>query len=148
MKHTITLSEKTYNALQHQTEHSQKTLDALVEDWLKQRLDMERYPELEWREGLGGWRVGIRGTAIDVYTIVGYSQLGYGLHEIADELLPRLTVDQVHAALRYYADYPDEIDRALAEAQTEASKARLYRRLGPKGYRRITGLSEIPLTQS
>jgi uncharacterized protein (DUF433 family) len=117
---------------------------ALVEDWLKQRLDLERYPELEWREGPGGWRVGIRSTAIDVYTVVGHSQVGYSPQEIAEELLPHLTVDQVHAALRYYAEYPDEIDRILAEAQTEASKARLYRRLGPEGYRRVTGLSEIP----
>jgi uncharacterized protein (DUF433 family) len=144
MEHTITVSEQTYRALQRRAEQSQKTLDALAEDWLNQHLDLERYPELEWREGPAGWRVGIKGTAIDLYAVIGYSRVGYGPQEIADELLPRLTIEQVHAALRYYAEHPDEIDRILAEAQTEASKAWLYRRLGPEGYRQVTGLSEIP----
>jgi uncharacterized protein (DUF433 family) len=144
MKHTISLSEQTYRALQRQANQSQKPLDVLAEEWLKQRLDLERYPELEWREGLGGWRTGIKGTAIDVHTVIGYSQVGYSPQEIADELLPRLTIEQVHTALWYYAEYPDEIDRILAEAQTEASKARLYRRLGPDGYRQVTGLVEVP----
>ena len=144
MKHSITLSEQTYRALQSQAEQSQKTVEALAEGWLRQRLDLDRYPELEWREGPAGWRVGIRGSAIDVYTVVGYCQAGYGPQEIAEDLLPLLTLEQVHAALRYYAAYPDDIDRILAESQTEASKARLYRRLGPEGYRRVTGLSEVP----
>ncbi|MBU0705529.1 MAG: hypothetical protein KKC18_16895 [Chloroflexi bacterium] len=52
-------------------------MDALAESWLKQRLDLGRYPELKWRYGPGGWRVGIGDTAIDVYTVVGYSQIGY-----------------------------------------------------------------------
>jgi len=59
-------------------------------------------------------------------------------------LLPRLSLEQVRAALRYYAEYPDEIDQILAESETEASKAQMYRTLGPKAYRRLTGLSDQP----
>jgi hypothetical protein len=47
--------------------------------------------------------------------------------------LPRLSLEQVRAALRYYAEYPDEIDQILAEGEAEAVKARLYRSLGPAG---------------
>jgi len=65
--------------------------------------------------------------------------------EIASELLPRLSLEQVCAALRYYAEYPDEIEQILAESETEASKARLYRSLGPEAYQRLTGLSDRPL---
>jgi len=68
---------------------------------------------MEWRQGPGGWRVGIRDTAIDVYTVVGYSQAGYSPQEIASDLLPRLSLEQVRAALRYYAEYPDEIEHTL-----------------------------------
>jgi hypothetical protein len=41
MEHTITLSEQTYRALQHQAARSQKAVDVLVEEWLKERLDLE-----------------------------------------------------------------------------------------------------------
>ena len=108
---------------------------------------LERYPELEWRQGPGGWRVGIQGTAIDVYIVVGYSQTGYSSQEIAAELPPRLSTEQVRAALRYYAEYPDEVDQILAAGETEAVKARLHRSLGPAGYRccRFTLAHTVPL---
>ncbi len=61
---------------------------------------------MSWRQGPGGWRVGIEGTALDVYTVVGYAQAGYGPQEIAEEMLPGLSPEQVRAALRYYAEYP------------------------------------------
>ena len=144
MERTIVVSEQVYAALQRQATRSHKSPDALVEGWLKQRLDLEHYPDLEWRQGPGGWRVGIRGAAADVYTVVGYSQAGYSSQEIAVELLPILSPGQVRAALRYYAEYPDEIDQIMAKGETEAVKARLYRALGPAGYRQLTGASERP----
>lgn len=144
MERTITLSEQVYLALQRQATRNRESINVLVESWLKQHLDLERYPELEWREGPGGWRVGVKGTAIDVYTVVGYSQAGYSHQEIAHELLPLLSLEQVHAALGYYAEYPDEIDRILAQGQAEAVKAQLYRSLGAEGYRRLTSLAGEP----
>ena len=144
MEHTIAVSEQVYAALKRQATRSRRPMNALVEDWLRQRLDLARYPELVWRQGPGGWRVGIKGAAIDVYTVVGYSCAGHSPQAIADELLPRLSLEQVHAALRYYAEYPDEIDSILAKGKAEAVKARLYRTLGPTGYRRLTGLSGPP----
>jgi uncharacterized protein (DUF433 family) len=144
MEHTITVSEQIYAALQRQATRSRKPMNTLVESWLKQHLDLERYPELEWRQGPGDWRVGIKGTVIDVYTVVGYSRAGYSPQEIARELLPRLSLEQVRAALRYYAEYPDEIDQILAEGGAEAVKARLYRSLGPAGYSRVTSLPGQP----
>lgn len=44
MKRTITLSEQTYHALQRQAQHSQKQVDALVEEWLRERLGLEPGP--------------------------------------------------------------------------------------------------------
>ena len=133
MERTITLSEETYTALQHQASRRQQAPDSLAEVWLKQRLNLENYPDLEWRQGVGGWRAGIKGTAIDVYTVVGYALAGYSPQEIAADLLPQLSFDQVRATLQYYAEYPDEIDQILAESEPESVKAHLYRALGPKG---------------
>ena len=61
MERTITVSEHVYAALKRQAARTRQSLDALVENWLRQHLDLERYPELEWREGPGGWRVGVKG---------------------------------------------------------------------------------------
>jgi uncharacterized protein (DUF433 family) len=133
MEHRITVSQQVYEALRRQARRSRQPMNALVESWLKQHLDLERYPELEWRQGPGGWRVGIKDTAIDVHTVAGYSNAGYSPQEIADEMLPQLSLKQVRAALRYYAEYPDEIDQALSEGKAETIRARLYRSLGPTG---------------
>jgi uncharacterized protein (DUF433 family) len=144
MSHTIQISEEIFSALQHQASQNELTPDALAELWLKQRLGLEKYPELGWRQGPSGWRVGIKNTAIDVYTVAGYSQAGYEAKEIANEILPRLTLQQVQSALTYYADHPAEIDQILAESAPEAVKARLYRTLGPKTYHQLTGDVETP----
>jgi uncharacterized protein (DUF433 family) len=133
MAHTITVSKELYTALQHQALRCGQPVEELVEAWLKQHLRLDAYPDLEWRQGPGGWRVGLSGTAIDVYTVVGYSQAGYRAEEIAGELLPNLSLEQVRSALRYYADYPDEIDQALAENEPELMKVRLYRTLRAGG---------------
>lgn len=139
MERTIAVSEELHAALQRQAARSRQPVEVLAEKWLNAHLDLGRYPEPEWRSGPGGWRVGIKGTAADVYTVAGYSQIGYSPHEIAEELLPRLTLEQIQAALCYYADYPDEIDQGLADNGPEATKARLFRSLGPSGYHRVTG---------
>jgi uncharacterized protein (DUF433 family) len=144
MGHTITVSNQVYEGLQREATRNRQSLDTLAERWLTQHLDLERYPELTWREGPGGWRVGIKGTAADVYTVVGYVQAGYSPQEIANEMLPGLALNLVRTALRYYAEYPDEIDRALADNQPEAAKAWLYRTLGPEAYRQMTGSSDAP----
>ena len=145
MEHPIMVSEEIYTALQHRASRRKQDPNSLAEAWLRQHLDLDSYPDLEWRQGPAGGRVGIKGTAIDVYTVVGYSQAGYSAEEIAGEALPQLSLDQVHSALEYYADYPDEIDQILAESEPEATKARLYRTLGPADYRRLTGETTEPV---
>lgn len=144
MTHTITLSKKVHDALQRRALFTHSSPDSLVERWVKQRLELDVYSELTWRHGPSGWRVGVKGTAVDVYTIVAYSQIGYTPHEIAVELLPALSLEQVRTALQYYADYPNEIDYILSQNEPEMSKARLYRSLGPKAYRQVTGSSTLP----
>ena len=141
MTHTVTLSEQLYKALQKRAQFTHTSPDRLAEQWMQERLDLEQYVELEWRQGASGWRVGIKGSAIDVHTVVGYSQVGYTPQEIVEEMLPALSLTQVRAALRYYADFPDEIDEALSRNDPDMSKARLYRLLGPTLYYQVTGSS-------
>ena len=144
MTHTITLSKPVHTALQKQAAFVHSSPDSLAERWVQQRLESEQYPELTLRHGASGWRMGIKNSAIDVYTVVGYSQAGYTPQEIADEMLSTLSVAQVRIALRYYADFPDEIDHMLSLNTPDISKTRLYRSLGPALYYQITGSTTPP----
>jgi uncharacterized protein (DUF433 family) len=144
MTYTTTLSEQAHNALQKRAQFVQSSPDRLAEEWVRERLNLDQYPELALRQGESGWRMGIKGSGIDVYTVVGYSQLGYTPQEIAKEILPMLSLAQVRAALCYYADFPDEIDRILSLNDPDIAKARLYRSLGPTLYYQVTGSSTPP----
>ena len=56
MKPTITLSEQTYQALQREAQRSQMAVDALVEEWLRERLELEpgplQYPQSTGKESV------------------------------------------------------------------------------------------------
>lgn len=55
-------------------------------------------------------------TRVRVMDIVAARQAGVSEEELLDYFASRsLTLSEVHAALAYYYDHRDEIDRALAE---------------------------------
>jgi uncharacterized protein (DUF433 family) len=139
MERTIKVSEQLYAALEQEATRHLEPVDTLVESWLKQHLALEQYPELEMRQGPGGWRVGIVGTAIDVYSVVGYIHAGFSPQEIAVELLPVLSSEQINRALRFYAEYPDEINEILAESEFGTVMAQMYRALGAENFNKLTG---------
>ncbi len=76
MENTISLSDETYTALQQKACIGHKPIDSLVDSWVRQHLNLDNYSDLEWRQGVGGWRIGVKGTAIDVYTVVGFFNTG------------------------------------------------------------------------
>jgi uncharacterized protein (DUF433 family) len=71
------------------------------------------YPHLASDPRIAGGAPIIKGTRITVRAIAGYYQLGLSADEILQSL-PHLTQAQVHAALAFYFDYQEEIDRDLA----------------------------------
>jgi uncharacterized protein (DUF433 family) len=139
MGRTITVSDQLYSALEKQAKRGHEAVEQLTERWLSERLDLARYPELVWREGPGGWRAGIRNTAIDVYTIIGYIRAGYTAQDIADDLLPQLSIAQINAASQYYAEHPDDVDSTLRESEPTAITERLQRVLGSDSYGKLVG---------
>jgi hypothetical protein len=64
-----------------------------------------------------------------VRTIAGYYQLGMSVDEILQSL-PHLTQSQVHAALTFYFDHQEQVDRELKrEADTEHWRKRVKHRI-------------------
>ena len=70
---------------------------------------------IEIVEGAGGPKPRIKGSRIRVQDVaIWYEKLGMSADEIIHEY-PQLTLADVHAALAYYWDHRDEIERRMAQ---------------------------------
>ena len=73
--------------------------------------------------GLCGGKPCIAGTRIRVQDIVVWTEKGQSPEEIINGF-PQLTLANVHAALAYYHDNRDEIERQMQEAEAFAEAMR------------------------
>jgi uncharacterized protein (DUF433 family) len=87
-----------------------QVIGTLVEEGVK----MRRCPGIIFTDGPTGRRATVAGTGIDVWEIIRVSKAGAGRREIV-RAFPRLSPGQIDAAFTYYACFPDEIDRRIAE---------------------------------
>jgi len=77
----------------------------------------QRHPLIVKRKDICGGRPTIAGTRIKVSQIVlEYEHLGWTPDEIA-RAHPHLTLSQIHAALAYYYDHPEEINEEMKESE-------------------------------
>lgn len=78
---------------------------------------------IEITPGIAGGKPRIAGHRITVQNIaIWHERLGKHVDEIAAEY--NLTLAEVHAALAYYFDHRDEIDRSIQEGQSFAEALR------------------------
>ena len=96
------------------------------------------YPHIESTPGVRGGKPCISGTRIAVVDIVLAHQAGYTPDQIQTHFSSRpLTLAEVHAALAYHYDHPEELAEysrraEQIEAELEAAKAEhLRRKSGP-----------------
>lgn len=83
-----------------------------LESWAKDRGYV--YPHIRKVEGVCFGRPCIDGTRVRVLDIVVLQKEGYRPEQMLEEY-PDLNLAQVHAALTYYNDNPEEIDAYIAE---------------------------------
>jgi uncharacterized protein (DUF433 family) len=74
------------------------------------------HPHVVKDPGVCGGRAVIAGTRVPVWSIVGYYRMGMDVDEIL-RALPHLTAAQVHDALSYFHDDPQEIEADLRANQ-------------------------------
>lgn len=78
---------------------------------------------IECTPGIAGGKPRIAGHRITVQNIaIWHDRLGIGVDEIASQY--DLTLADVHAALAYYFDHRDEIDRCIEEGEAFAEALR------------------------
>ncbi len=93
----------------------------LAERYLEEGLRLDEHPLIVFRDGAAGRRPGLIGSRLDVWQLVETVKQN-GSVEVAAAYL-ELPVEKVQAAMRYYADYTDEIDAWMARNDEIAEQA-------------------------
>jgi CopG family transcriptional regulator/antitoxin EndoAI len=97
------------------------------------------FPNIEVVNFTGGSSAVIRGTRVPVHILIGYLLTGETPETITKEIIPHITLPQVHEAMHYYLLHQTEIDKEREENTEDASRRLLRKALGEKKYREITG---------
>jgi uncharacterized protein (DUF433 family) len=80
------------------------------------------YPHIEKTPGVCGGKACIEGTRIRVLDIWGLHRRGYKPEKMLNVYAVPLTLAQVHAALAYAYDHPEEIEAALEAERRSAAE--------------------------
>jgi uncharacterized protein (DUF433 family) len=106
----IRLPEQTVKEIESVAEISGRDFSAVARDLLIEALKMKNCPGIVFAGGPTGRRARISGTGIDVWELIAtFKGLGEDYPELK-KAYDWLSEPQLHAALSYYALYPQEID--------------------------------------
>ena len=132
---TVYISKPLYERILHMARRVGQSPDRLIEAILWEHFPA--YPHIEIKHDRWGEYAVITGTRTSVATVVRYMKMGYDANTIATEILPHLTLAQVHSALAYYFEHQEEIDAEMATDTNEVWQARLKELVGEKAYRAL-----------
>jgi uncharacterized protein (DUF433 family) len=113
------------SALEGRARDLGESASALAERYLDEGLRRDAHPLVVFRDGAAGRRPTLAGTRVDVAQIIDTLQAADKDVEDTAAYFD-LPVGYVRAAVRYYADYRDEVDawrerlQAIAEREREA----------------------------
>ena len=100
---------------------SQKPL-AVARELLREGIRRERHPGITFRSGAAGRRAALEGHRLDVWQVMETVWASEGDVDATAAYLGLLPAD-VRVAVRYCADYPDEVDRMIERNAEMAEQA-------------------------
>jgi hypothetical protein len=122
---SLRLKPDTFGRLEEESRRAGQSRSELARTLLEEGLRMESHPGIVFRSGPAGRRAGLAGGP-DVWEVM---RVFNGSELQGEEALERtaertgLRADQVRTALRYYAEYPDEINSWARRVDDEAARA-------------------------
>jgi hypothetical protein len=120
----IRIGEETLRTLRERSRRSGEPLARLAERYIEEALRADRHPGIMFRDGPAGRRAVVIGGP-DVWEIVGAIR---NMPERGEARVPALaerlgiSENKVRVAIRYYSEYPDEIDDWIASNDAEADR--------------------------
>jgi len=113
---SIRLSPLTDELVTREAQRTRRSKGAVVELLTEEALRTRRFSGIAFRGSDWNRRPWVIGTALDVWEIVAASRRFASPQEMAAST--DLSEPQVRLALAYNAEFPEEIDEAIREAQT------------------------------
>ena len=107
------LSDVTDQLVSEEAKRTRRTKGAVVEALAEEALRTRRFPGIAFRGSDWDRRPWVIGTALDVWEITAASRS----YDTASEMAAAtdLTEPQIRLALAYFAEFPSEIDAAIAD---------------------------------
>jgi uncharacterized protein (DUF433 family) len=115
------LERRLLERLQQQARESGESVTALAERYLDEGVRQEEHPLIAFRTGPMGRRAALAGTRLDVAQVIATVKTSGNSTEAAAEYLS-IPEPWVRACVRYYADFPEEIDRWLERLHATAER--------------------------
>ena len=120
----IRIESETLRALRERSAESGEPLVRLAQRYIDEGMRLDRHPGIVFRDGPAGRRAVVVGGP-DVWEVVAAvrSAPEHG-EELIEALAERIGVpsERIRLAIRYYAEYPEEVDRFIAMVEEEAER--------------------------
>lgn len=120
----IRIASGTVSALRRRSAERGEPIVRLAQRYIDEGMRLDRHPGIVFRDGPAGRRAGVAGGP-DVWEVV---QAARTAPEQGDDLVQALAErigvpgERIRIAVRYYAEYPEEIDRFIAMVEEEAER--------------------------
>jgi uncharacterized protein (DUF433 family) len=110
-------------ALNQRSEDVRSSKTELAERYITEGIRQDEHPLIGFRDGAAGRRPVLLGSRLAVADVIStLRQNDNSISETAEYL--EVPVEQIEAALHYYADFQDEIEEWLARAAVSAARER------------------------
>ena len=114
-------SDALLTSLQERARERGESANALAERYLEEGLRREEHPLVAFREGAAGRRAALVGTRLDVLQVIDTLRESANSVEATAEYLD-IPEQYVRAAVRYYAEFRDEVDEWRERMRTSAER--------------------------
>jgi hypothetical protein len=118
----IRIGSATLDALRDRSEQTGEPIVRLAQRYIDEGMRIDRHPGIVFRTGPAGRRAVVAGGP-DVWEVIAAARSAPEHGDALIEVLANrvgMQPDKVRVAVRYYAEYPDEIDSWIAMVEEEA----------------------------
>ena len=120
----IRIEVATLTALRERSAQSGEPIVRLAQRYIDEGMRLDRHPGIVFRDGPAGRRAVVVGGP-DVWEVVTAARNAPERGEQLVRALAKRTgvpAERIRSAIRYYAEYPDEVDRFIAMVEREADQ--------------------------
>lgn len=120
----IRIQSETLEALRERSVQSGEPIVRLAQRYIDEGMRLDRHPGIVFRDGPAGRRAVVVGGP-DVWEVITAARSAPERgEELIDALAKRIGVptEKIRIAIRYYAEYPEEVARFIAIVEEEAEQ--------------------------